>query len=187
MKKEEALQKAIDFLKERIESLEKDVTHCLNKPYAPFPAILYCFSTLDLLGALYSGEGKKKTGISKRTADFMKVVMKYKERDMKLIQELFRHKIVHLAQPGPIVELDSEKYSWGYCHNDTNKHLFYENVNEKYFKYRFWVSIQELVNDIRKSIFGTDGYLSKINQKESLLKNFIKAYEEIYNLTRHLT
>ena len=51
------------FLRQRIMSLNKDVKHCLREPYAPFPAILYCFSTIDLLGALYQGQAEKKITI----------------------------------------------------------------------------------------------------------------------------
>ena len=48
------------FLRDRPGSLDKDVKHCLEEPFAPFLAILYCFSTIDLLGALYAGEAEKK-------------------------------------------------------------------------------------------------------------------------------
>ena len=43
---------AKSFLTERTNALYKDVVHCLTPPFAPFPAIVYCFSTIDLLGAL---------------------------------------------------------------------------------------------------------------------------------------
>ena len=35
---------ARNFL-ERIVSLQRDVVYCLQPPYAPFPAILYCLAT----------------------------------------------------------------------------------------------------------------------------------------------
>jgi hypothetical protein len=49
----------IDFankfiIDERLSSLRKDVKECLDKDCA-FPALLYCFATIDLLGSLCSG------------------------------------------------------------------------------------------------------------------------------------
>jgi hypothetical protein len=42
------------MLEERLPSLQKDVIACLEKDCA-FPALLYCFANIDLLGALYRG------------------------------------------------------------------------------------------------------------------------------------
>jgi hypothetical protein len=44
------------FVKERMDYLQKDVIHCLQWPFASFPAILYCLSTTNLLGALNTGQ-----------------------------------------------------------------------------------------------------------------------------------
>ena len=50
---------ARNFLKEKINSLKKDCEQCLfSKHPAPFPALLYCFSVIDLLGALFSGNAE---------------------------------------------------------------------------------------------------------------------------------
>jgi hypothetical protein len=47
---------ATKFVNERVLSLQADVSHCIcTKPYAPFLAILYDFSRIDLLGALVAG------------------------------------------------------------------------------------------------------------------------------------
>ena len=43
---------ARNFTTERINALEKDVNHCLQAPFAPMPAILYCMATVYLMGAL---------------------------------------------------------------------------------------------------------------------------------------
>lgn len=57
------------FVKERMDSLEKDVIHCLQPPYAAFPAILYCLSTIDLLGALNAGNAAKKDPNTNKNID----------------------------------------------------------------------------------------------------------------------
>jgi hypothetical protein len=50
---------AKSFLIERTNALCKDVIHCLNPPFAPIPAIVYCFSTIDLFGALSEGNASR--------------------------------------------------------------------------------------------------------------------------------
>jgi hypothetical protein len=37
-------------------ALRKDVNHCLQEPFAPFPALLFCLANIDLLGALVAGQ-----------------------------------------------------------------------------------------------------------------------------------
>ena len=54
--KNELRRFARNFVKERVIYLQKDVNHCLQPPYAPFPAILYCLATIDLLEALCAGQ-----------------------------------------------------------------------------------------------------------------------------------
>lgn len=87
-----------------MDSLENDVRHCLQEPYAPFPALLYRFSTtIDLLGALYAGDATKNAATTRQSADYMQRFMNYTEEQSHLLQSLFRHKIVHLAQPKAVV------------------------------------------------------------------------------------
>jgi hypothetical protein len=48
------------IVKDRLTSLENDVNRCLPTTkeavagYVPFPALLYCFSIIDLLGSIYA-------------------------------------------------------------------------------------------------------------------------------------
>jgi len=52
------------IVKDRLASLENDVNCYLPTAkieaaeYAPFPALLYCFSIMDLLGSLYAGNAR---------------------------------------------------------------------------------------------------------------------------------
>ena len=62
------MQFAEDFLvKDRLRTLEYDVNRCLaydHSGYSPLPALMYCFSMVDLLGALYAGNAKEETRLS---------------------------------------------------------------------------------------------------------------------------
>ena len=95
----ELIRFAEGFVTTRIEALEKDVAHCLCEPYAPFPAITYCFATVDLMGALCNGDASEKARTSPQTVDYMKRFMHYTAEQTDLLMKVFRHKIVHLAQP----------------------------------------------------------------------------------------
>ena len=97
----ELVRHAEGMLRARCDSLSKDVAHCLSKPYAPFPAILYCFSTIDLFGALASGRGDNKRPATEHSKTYAKTFMHYPDPIPTLLMGLFRHKLVHLAAPKP--------------------------------------------------------------------------------------
>jgi len=170
------------FLQERCGSLIKDVRHCVlhdrSTPDwpAPFPALLYCFSTIDLLGALYGGNAASPNRISQRSRQYMMDVMGYSLLQANLLQQVFRHKLVHLAQPRPRAQHGGVTYVWGYHHNDRSIHLQVKpggGVSE------FWVSIMSLAEDIQASVFRSGGYLDRLRADPALQAKFQKAYNEI--------
>ena len=192
------ITRARRLLKERTDSLKKDVSFCVldnvghkNWP-APFPALLYCFSTIDLMGTLFwkctlgdrkqqaECEAKTESGITNKALNYMLEFMRYPELEAKLIQKVFRHKLVHLAQPLPIAEYDGRKYSWCYLHNDRSQHLklVADNVTGLSI---FRVSIWSFTEDIVDSIFGPNGYLeimsSNTTEGQQLRDRFQKAYD----------
>jgi hypothetical protein len=57
---------------ERLPSLKNDVNVCVSRGCA-FPAILYCFSTIDMIGTLFKGRLKPPTINS---SDYMQKFMK---------------------------------------------------------------------------------------------------------------
>jgi len=114
----ELITHARDHIENRVNSLEKDVRHCLQGELAPFPAILYCFSTIDLLGAFVCGRADKKAPTTAQSIHYMTSFMGYTTENANLLLNLFRHKLVHLAQPDPIVRRDSELITWRYYHNN---------------------------------------------------------------------
>lgn len=105
----------------RVQSLRKDVEHCLVAPFAPFPALLYCLATIDYLGALASGNAKSGT-TAKNARQYMREFIGYSDEHAWLIQGVFRHKLVHLAQPTPIVRYQGRILGWGLAHRDSRYH-----------------------------------------------------------------
>ncbi len=94
------------IVKDRLASLQNDVNRCIpsrdakieDTCYAPFPALMYCFSLLDLLGSLMAG-----TARSGNTTDnarrYMEKYLDIPLDKVRLLQKIYRHKLVHLSQP----------------------------------------------------------------------------------------
>jgi hypothetical protein len=183
---------------ERMNSLRKDVLHCLRKPYAPFPALLYCISSMDFLGALFAGQGAKKDSITSKSVDtagnskaYMHHFMGYTQDQCSLIIDLFRHKLVHLAQPKPSTVYYGKIVSWYYEHNPSPKHLLLENAPtgakiqiksdwEIPVDQTFCLSITQFMEDIRDSVYRHGGYLDLMETDSNIQDKFEKAIQEIF-------
>ena len=199
----EVITSARRLLKERMDSLRKDVTFCIldnsdhvNWP-APFPALLYCFATIDLLGSLYWKctldnqdqqklcKTKVENGITNKSLNYMIDFMYYPELEATLIQKVFRHKLVHLAQPRPVANYKNKKYTWHYYHDKRSRHLEID-VNRDDEMMIFNISIWSLVEDIVDSVYEPNGYLeclSKDNSDgETLRENYQNTYRKMFKL-----
>jgi len=182
MESNEIITTAKNFLKERTNSLENDCKHCLFKDHsAPFPALLYCFSNIDLLGALYVGNAKDDAPTTKQSMDYMTGIMKYPELQAKLLQKVFRHKLVHLAQPNPVTNFENKKYLWWECHEPNRAlHLKIENT-DKQNEYIFRISINDFLEDIVDSVWSANGYFEQLSKNMgSLQSNFQTAHKQIW-------
>jgi hypothetical protein len=190
-------------IEERLTSLQKDVKACLGSDCA-FPALLYCLSTIDLLGALNSGyamEGSKTKGNFKvYVTRFMRNGStisreRYSSFQADLLQDIFRHKIVHLAQPKLVVKKDSKLIAWRYEYPNTSNHLALERIGyerkvrhiltpkDLFYNHIFVISITQLMYDIVDSVIRSDGYYSKLRSNyKSLQGNFDQAIEQLYNV-----
>ena len=135
---------ARNFVIERFDSLQKDVMHCMQQPFAPFPAILYCISIIDLLWALCAGQiankdpntGKKiPIDTTTNSKSYMRNYIGYTQQQSDLIIEIFRHKLVHSAQPRPIFSYNNKIVTWQYHHENTSNLMnligeyFYRRLN----------------------------------------------------------
>jgi|SRR5215469_1464130 len=100
---------------ERLPSLKKDVSICVSTACA-FPAILYCFSTIDLLATLFKGQLKPT---SPNARDYIQKFMKnnhipYTQYEVELLQKIYRHKVFYMAQPKPLIEIGADRITWRY-------------------------------------------------------------------------
>jgi hypothetical protein len=189
---QELVRCAQNFLQERCASLQKDVAHCLTGAFAPFPAILYCFSTIDLLGALSAGDASRHCPTTKQSADYMQRFMNYTQQQAELLQQLFRHKLVHAAQPRAVVKYSGKIVSWGYEHDNWAKHLLIEDLPagckvtitptwEISRDQIFWLSIMDFARDVCESVGGPNGYLSTLERTPDLQDRFEKALNHLFD------
>jgi len=188
----ELIQFARRFLTERTDSLEADARVCTVGAAAPFPAILYTFATIDLLGALLGGDAKSTKGMTKRTKVYMRRFMHYSDDHCTLLMNLFRHKIVHLAQPSTVIEFQGTSTAWGCWHDDATHHLKFAPLAparavsvtsgiQIEAKQRFEISIRHFVEDISTSVHSPGGYLHQLSTDADLQDNFTKAIEGVYH------
>jgi hypothetical protein len=186
----ELIQFARTFLRDRTDSLQRDVQVCIQGATAAFPAILYCFSTIDLLGALLSGQAEAAKGVTDRATAYARRFMHYSEDQCKLLWDIFRHKIVHLAQPHPAKNFKNKKTAWMYHHDDRAYHLklgpippVQQNVASGITikaEQLFEISIRDFVQDIVDSVHSPGGYLHCLASDADLQDKFAKAIMAIY-------
>jgi hypothetical protein len=193
---QDLLNHAKDFIDRRMSSLKNDVNHCVKtKPYAPFPALIYCFSNIDLLGALHAGKaGKKNANTTQQSKIYMKDFMGYTELQSTLLQCIFRHKLIHNAEPLlSVIEYKSRRIAWQYNHCNVNNHLIFvpaiitnNNIQDTptwniQFNEIFEISILGLAEDIEKSVYKHgSGYLQMLEKDSTLQSHYEDAIEDIY-------
>jgi len=191
----ELIQYARRTILQRIGSLENDVRRCIFQggPYqpAPFAALLYCFSVIDLLGAFLAGNAKPGRS-AEQAREYMQKFMGYTEEQAYLLQMVFRHKLVHLSEPRPIMEDKSRRISWQEWHNNREKHLAIEPLKERQkititsilsveCDHVFHVGIWNLVEDIRISVEKPNGYFESLEKTPDLQDKFEQSVSQMYD------
>ena len=182
------------FIGDKLSSLERDVKICMGScPDAPFPAILYCFSIIDLLGSLYCGEAHRNSDNTKNSATYMKDLMGYTPDDCNLLQKIFRHKLVHLAGPNSVFKNNGDRITWHYAGDLPERHLNLksevpggwiepENTRIKHkVTHKFWISLEKLVEDIKQSVQKPDGYFSKLKTDPTLREKLDDAVWDMFS------
>ena len=121
--KPQDLERARDMFTERINSLENDTNRCfygIFEPGAPgpafFPAIMYCFATLDYFSSFWAGwnqrapQGQSQTD---RMVAFGERYLLYPRKEAQIAIHFWRHKLMHTAEPRPLRDsVTNEAYCW---------------------------------------------------------------------------
>src|SRR5579871_5951214 len=102
----ELLIYAEDLLQRKLHHLKNDVEDCLldgvktrNAP-APYPAMLFSFSVIDMLGSLYTGSAKRR----EKSYEYMTRVMQIESRKASILLQIYENKLTHFADPNTAIE-----------------------------------------------------------------------------------
>jgi hypothetical protein len=191
---QDLLKHAKDFLDRRMSSLKNDVNHCVKTaPYAPYPALIYCFSNIDLLGALYAGKAGRDANATQQSKNYMKLFMGYSELQSTLLQCIFRHKLIHVAEPMlSVIQYETRRIAWQYNHYNVVNHLIFvpaaaTNNNIQIaptwsieFDEIFEISILGLADDVINSVYKDGGYLQMLEKDDTLQAHFEEAIRNIH-------
>jgi len=171
----------------RIVSLQNDVARCYWRPWfafkqpqlAPFPAAMYCFSTLDYFSSFWAGwndSSSKTNNPSKpakganqtvRMTDFACNFLGYGRKEAYLAICLWRHKTMHTAEPRRMENQNKpgEFYEW--CIGpDSIPHMTIEDLSGVLV---LGFDCQKFAHDLSDGVFGTAGYFQALC-KDSVLQ-----------------
>jgi hypothetical protein len=186
------------IVNDRLRSLENDVNRCVPTPaaktepsgYAPFPALMYCFSVIDFLGALLAGNARSGN-TTENSAKYMKRYLGYSDDKLRLLQRIYRHKIAHLSQPKSAMIYNGQIIAWRHDENIPSKHLGIDPVpriidilglGKIHCNGEYIVSIWVLKDDIKKSVIKSPGgYLEELKKDIDLQHKFVIAVNQIYD------
>ena len=100
-------------LRERVDSLANDVRQCFCAcagPAAPtvayFPAVMYCFATLDYFASHRFGTAASK-GQTQRMTSYLVDYFAYGQIESYLAVNIWRHKLMHTSEPRKVRDRDT--------------------------------------------------------------------------------
>jgi hypothetical protein len=205
----EVVRFATKFLRDRSKGFKKDIDICLTsvngpkgkKTHAYMPALLLCFSFIDLLSGLYAGNIRRH-GLN----DFVRYMKqftpanRYNDYDLTVLYVGFRHKIAHLSHPYLVLDTAKEKQiggapkrlAWTICAARRKKPL--EIIPGKAnrtikshptpwpvsYDHVMKISIAALAADARSSLKGPTGYLVALQSDPNIRRRFKKCMREFF-------
>lgn len=121
--------------------------------------------------------------------------MQYPNYEAGLLQDIFRHKVVHLAQPKTVIldKANNRLIAWKLINGFSRNHLKLKKFTKPKsvitltpYKmtcdYALIISLTKLTNDIISSIFRRpDGYFESLKSNIILQNKFRNAVSQIYD------
>jgi hypothetical protein len=191
---DEELQRARSLFRARIDSLRNDVMRCFwpiasaspiggrspavvyNPPqFSPFPAIMYCFSTVDYFSSFWEGwndghsahhpAGRSQTH---RIVDFLCTFVRYPRREAYVAVNLWRHKLMHTAEPRLLTtgETPARVFQW-LCGPDVESHMRLRQPDSTKSEYVLPFGCNEFVRDLEEGVFGALGYFPALVRNDN--------------------
>jgi hypothetical protein len=119
--------------------------------------------------------------------------MCYATENATILLDSFRHKLVHLAQPSPVIRYGSEAIAWKYHHNDRQFHLKkFPLAQDREIDglrldwhisvtHEFHISIMDSVIDINDSTTRPNHYLNLLNCFQDCIVHFTSTLIECWS------
>lgn len=179
--------RARDIFRDRVDSLEHDITRCfwpISEPGAPgpafFPAVMYCFATLDYFSSFWAGwnrqapQGQNQTD---RMVAFQERYLLYPRKENQIAIQFWRHKLMHTAEPRLLRDpATNEEYYWSTGANPQN-HMRLVAAGPQKFALHFCPPA--FARDLREGIFGPDGYFHQLRGDSAALQtHYRKCFAE---------
>jgi len=179
----------------RIENLVRDsyraftdkivIDHSLGGGAAPFPIVLFCMGTLDFFSAAHFGYSEKKRrkerlNQTERMTKFLEKYLSYDEAVSNVALDVFRHKLVHLAEPyvqtshhknnilgWEIASVQAEGYHWSIKD--------YDSKGNKIVRF----GVANFINDLKEGVLGTTSYYQDLTTNTNLQENYLSFFKEL--------
>lgn len=169
--------RARDLFRDRIDSLEHDTNRCfwpISDPGAPgpafFPAVMYCFATIDYFSSFWAGWNRhapQDQNQTDRMAAFQEKYLLYPRKEGQIAIHFWRHKLMHTAEPRRLRDpVTNEEYLWS---TGASKQHHMRLVAEDPQRFLLHFCPLVFVRDLRDGVFGPEGYLPQLSVRATII------------------
>lgn len=181
---EAELGKVLRLFRQRIGSLDNDVRRCFWPiPQGPgeafFPAVMYCFATLDYFSSCWAGWNR--SGLRKdqtaRLIDFMTKFLLYGRKEATLAVHFWRHKLMHTSEPRVLRNRNNDEvYRWR-TGTGLDHHMELATLPDRQYRLDFDPLV--FLEDLRSAILGPSGYFDQLRHSGELQGKYEACFKEM--------
>jgi hypothetical protein len=187
---ERQFHQARALFRAKIDSVRKDVNRCFwpiadpaVRDPALFPAVIYCFATVDYFSGFWAGWNKKpprKTdNQNKRMMGFLNAYLLYPPKEARIAIDFWRHKLMHTSEPRVLRSKPPAKEVYHWCAGiGVRNHMRLENAGEA-DHYVLGFDCHEFARDLEEGVFGPNGYFADLRKKAALQQKYIDCAKEL--------
>jgi hypothetical protein len=186
------------MFEQRLDSLDNDTKRCFalieGVQAAPFPAVLYGFSTVDYFSSGWKGwndsnfgrKKKKRRNQTKRLVGFLVRFMSYGKKESQVAVSVWRHKLMHTGEPRLLRnKKKNELYGWE-IDDESPDHMKLVPVTGGRATHKLVLNPCTLASDLREAIFGAGQYWDQLQTSALLQARFMRFLKEIGSYTIEL-
>lgn len=183
-------------LRARIDSLRSDIHRCfwpIGDPGAPapapFPALMYCFATLDYLSSFWRGWNKadptpppNKENQTQRMTEFLVTFLLYPRKESRIAIDFWRHKLMHTSEPRQLRSKPplTEVYEW-LAGVGVQSHMFLQPISGRPGNFILGFDCNASVRDLDAGVFGPAGYFPELRVSPALQQKYLGCLTEMHS------